>query len=224
MGEVLILVQVFWGTFFEGLHGFEVIERPGIDMFRSYMPDIAAFMEEGHGPVDSVICTGKIKHVGSTYTEQWNYLKSLLPVDKVRGAKLTLPAPEWYHMRYREGKAYPTSVYASDEEYFADIAAAYQIELQTLYDHGLRNVQIDDPNLACRYSETSWEPFADHVLDFCSEKMLAGWQEDRSNVRSANETLDLYIKLYNDCISKRPQDMHGRVPFAELLPPVCRFV
>lgn len=155
MGEELILVQVFWGTFFEGLQGFEVIERPGIDLFRPYMPDIAAFMEEGHGPVDSVICTGKIKHVGSTYTEQWNYLKSLLPVDKVRGAKVTLAAPEWYHMRYREGKAYPTSVYASDEEYFGDIAAAYQIELQTLYDHGLRNVQIDDPNFACRYSKTN---------------------------------------------------------------------
>ncbi|KAL8789270.1 MAG: hypothetical protein Q9195_006916 [Heterodermia aff. obscurata] len=148
------ITDVFWGTFFQGLQGFEVIERPGIDMFRPYMPDIAAYMEEGHGPVDSVICTGKIKHVGSTYTEQWNYLKSLLSEDKVRGAKLTLPAPEWYHMRYREGKAYPTSVYASDEEYFADIAAAYHTELQTLYDHGLRNVQIDDPNFACEYGET----------------------------------------------------------------------
>lgn len=156
MGDVLILVQGRWGTFFQALQGFEVIERPGIDMFRPYMPDIAAYIEEGHGPADSVICNGKIKHVGSAYTEQWDYLKSLLPLDKVRGAKLTLAAPEWYHMRYREGKAYPTWVYASDEEYFGDIAAAYQTELQTLYDHGLRNVQIDDPNLACRYRETGF--------------------------------------------------------------------
>ena len=54
-------------------------------------------------------------------------------------------------MRYREGVAYPKSVYASDDEYFADIAQAYQTELQTLYNHGLRNVQIDDPNFTCMF-------------------------------------------------------------------------
>ena len=53
-------------------------------------------------------------------------------------------------MRYREGKAYPNSGYTNDDDYFADIAKAYQVELQTLYDHGLRNVQFDDPNLACK--------------------------------------------------------------------------
>ena len=52
-------------------------------------------------------------------------------------------------MRYKEGRAYPKSVYSNDAEYFADIATAYQEELKILYDHGLRNVQIDDPNLAC---------------------------------------------------------------------------
>ena len=104
------------------------------------------------GPVESVVCVSEIKHIGSTYTEQWDFLKSLLPTNKISGAKLTLPAPEWYHMRYREGKAYPQSVYASDEEYFADIVEAYQTELQILYDHGLRNVQIDDPNFACGFA------------------------------------------------------------------------
>ena len=149
---------MFWGTFFEGLDGFKIIERPNIDMFRTYMPDISAFMEEGHGPVESVVCVSKIKYTGSTYTDQWDYLKSLLPTDKVAGAKLTLPAPEWYHMRYREGQAYQKSVYANGDEYFADIIKAYQMELQTLYDHGLRNVQIDDPNLACTYTNRSCLP------------------------------------------------------------------
>ena len=151
---------MFWGTFFEGLKGFETIKQPGVDIFRSYMPDIAAFLENGHGPVESVICIDKIKHTGSTYTEQWNFLKRLLPANKVRGAKLTLAAPEWYHMRYREGKAYPKSVYSNDEEYFADIAKAYQTELQILYDHGLRNVQIDDPNFACMF-------MSDHCITAC---------------------------------------------------------
>jgi methionine synthase II (cobalamin-independent) len=42
-------------------------------------------------------------------------------------------------------------VYASDAECFADIAKAYRDELKILYDNGLRNVQIDDPNLACSF-------------------------------------------------------------------------
>jgi methionine synthase II (cobalamin-independent) len=96
------------------------------------------------------VCTGKIKHKGSTYLEQWNYLKGLLPPDRVKEAKLTLPAPEWYHLRYQAGHAYPKEVYANDAEYFADIAVAYQTELKILYDAGCRNVTIDDPNLACK--------------------------------------------------------------------------
>ena len=57
-------------------------------------------------------------------------------------------------MRYIDGKAYPKNVYANDKEYFADIAKAYQVELDILYKAGLRNVQFDDPNLACKYTFT----------------------------------------------------------------------
>lgn len=63
-----------------------------------------------------------------------------------------------YHLRYKTGKAYPKEVYADDAEYFADIAKAYQDELQILYDAGLRNVQFDDPNLACTLPPSS-SPF-----------------------------------------------------------------
>lgn len=113
----------------------------------AYLPIIA---EAGHKPGESIICTGKIKHVGSTYIDQWNYLKKLLPEGGASEAKLTLPAPEWYHLRYQPGRAYSKGVYANDAEYFADIAKAYRTELQVLYDAGCRNVTIDDPNLACK--------------------------------------------------------------------------
>ncbi len=93
-------------------------------------------MEKGYKPGESVICTGKIKHVGSTYLEQWNYLKSVVPKEMVPNCKLTLAA-------------YPKDVYSNESDYFADIATAYQAELDILYKAGLRNVQIDDPNLAC---------------------------------------------------------------------------
>lgn len=184
--------HMFWGTFFPGLEGFKEIKNPNLNMFRLYMPSIAAYMESNLKPGESAVCTGKIKHVGSTYVDQWNYLKSTVPKERVRECKMTMPGPEWYHMRYKEGIAYPKDVYPSDKEYFADIAKAYQIELQILYDNGLRNVQIDDPNFAY----------------FCSEKMLEGWKKDPLNFKTADQTLDEYINLHNDCLSKRPADMH----------------
>jgi hypothetical protein len=47
-----------------------------------------------------------------------------LPKEGVGEAKLTLAAPEWYHLRHKAGKAYPKEVYANDNEYFADIVKA----------------------------------------------------------------------------------------------------
>lgn len=107
--------------------------------------------EAGHKPGESIVCTGKIKHVGSSYIKDWEFLKGLVPADRVKELKITLAAPEWYHLRYKQGKAYPKEVYANDAEYFADIAAAYRAELKILYDAGCRNVTIDDPNLACEF-------------------------------------------------------------------------
>ncbi|KAM0809197.1 putative Cobalamin-independent methionine synthase MetE C-terminal/archaeal domain-containing protein [Seiridium cardinale] len=178
----------FWGTFFPSLQGFEEIS-PDWDMFRLYVPDTAAFTEAGHKPGESIVCTGKIKHVGSSYIKDWEFLKALVPADRVKELKITLAAPEWYHLRYKKGKAYPSDVYATDAEYFADIAAAYRTELQILHDAGCRNVTIDDPNLAY----------------FCSEKMLAGFKEDGED---SEALLDSYIKLYNDCLRSRPEDLH----------------
>ncbi|KAJ0345099.1 hypothetical protein KNSL1_008694 [Colletotrichum chrysophilum] len=181
--------EIFWGNFFPGLEGFEEVPAPSWDIFRMYVPDIAAFIESDHKPGESILCTGKIKHKGSTYLREWEYLKTLIPPEKVKDAKLTLPAPEWYHLRYKKGHAYPKDVYANDEEYFADIAKAYRTELEFLYDHGVRNVTIDDPNLAY----------------FCSEKMLQGFKEAGED---SDALLQSYIKLYNDSISSRPADMH----------------
>ncbi|KAJ5163648.1 Methionine synthase vitamin-B12 independent [Penicillium coprophilum] len=184
--------HMFWGTFFPGLDGFEEVSDVGVDDFRPYAPDIAAFLEAGHKPGESVLCTGKIKHVGSTYIDQFKYLASQVPSSEVENLKITLAAPNWYHLRYREGKAYPKSVYANDEDYFGDIAKAYQAELQILYDVGCRNVQFDDPNLAY----------------FCSEKFLTGFKEDPLNVYSADTMFEKYIKQYNDCLANLPADMH----------------
>ncbi|KAG9234207.1 hypothetical protein BJ875DRAFT_462174 [Amylocarpus encephaloides] len=184
---------VFWGTFFEELEGMTEIRQPSMDLFRPYVPDIAGFIEKGHKPGQSCLCTGKISHKGkSTLVGQFEYLKTLIPEEKWGEIKLTMIAPPWYHLRYKDGKAYPKDVYASDEEYFKDIAKAVSAELDILYEAGVRNVQFDDPNFAY----------------FCSEKMLAGWVEDKTNSRTAEETLDSYIQCYNDSIAKHTDKMH----------------
>ncbi|KAF4263124.1 hypothetical protein CNMCM8812_004304 [Aspergillus fumigatus] len=184
--------HMFWGSFFPGLEGFEEVTDFDADIFRPYAPDVAAFLEAGHKPGETVICTGKIKHVGSTYVDQFKHLASLVAPEKVKNLKLTLAAPNWYHLRYKNGKAFPKNVYSTEDEYLSDIAKAYQEELQILYDAGCRNVQFDDPNLAY----------------FCSEKMLEGWKADPLNTATADEMFDKYVKQYNELLSKRPADLH----------------
>ncbi|KAH1489809.1 hypothetical protein LV164_008341 [Aspergillus fumigatus] len=184
--------HMFWGSFFPGLEGFEEVTDFDADIFRPYAPDVAAFLEAGHKPGETVICTGKIKHVGSTYVDQFKHLASLVAPEEVKNLKLTLAAPNWYHLRYKNGKAFPKDVYSAEDEYLSDIAKAYQEELQILYDAGCRNVQFDDPNLAY----------------FCSEKMLEGWKADPLNTATADETFDKYVKQYNELLSKRPADLH----------------
>ncbi|KAF2470182.1 methionine synthase-like protein [Lindgomyces ingoldianus] len=202
--------HMFWGTFFPSLLGMKEVQNPPFETFRTYVPDIAAFMETGHKPGESVYCVGKIQHTGqSTYIDQFEFLKTLVSKERWGEIKLTLAAPNWYHLRYVDGKAYPKDVYQNDRAYFGDVAKAYQVELDILYKAGLRNVQFDDPNLACEY-QRQIVPCLPAPEDeyFCSEKMREGWKNDKNNTVTVDELFDMYIDLYNDCISKIPADMH----------------
>jgi methionine synthase II (cobalamin-independent) len=49
---------------------------------------------------------------------------------------------------------------------------------------------------------------ADYGLDFCSEKMVEGWAADKSNQRSLESLLDLYISTYNQVISEHVDKIH----------------
>lgn len=69
---------------------------PDIELFRQYAPDMAAFMEKGHQPGESVICTGKISHTGkSSYIDQFEFMKTQVPKEDWGNIKLTLAAPNW---------------------------------------------------------------------------------------------------------------------------------
>lgn len=156
---------VFWGTFFEELEGMTEIRNPPMDLFRSYVPDIAGFIEKGHKPGQSCICTGKIRHKGkSTLIGQFEYLKTLIPEERWGEIRLTMIAPPWYHLRYKNGLAFPPEVYASDEEYLADISKAASEELDILYAAGVRSIQFDNPNFACESREPPAPPLTFRLL------------------------------------------------------------
>lgn len=148
---------MFWGTFFEELNGMKELQLgvlKGYDagMFRDYAPDVKSFLEAKEIPNAVTVCVGKISHPGhSSNARELEVMKANMPEEEWKNIKITLISPSWYHFRYRAGRAYPQDVYANDEEYFADVAKAYQTELKLLHDAGIRNIQIDDPNLACKF-------------------------------------------------------------------------
>lgn len=182
---------MFFDGVFDQLEGMTLIPQVPPEMVKFYVPDVRAFQLESTGTfkkADSWICTGKLRRVKPFYKEQFEGLKKFVSPDEVKGIKLTVCAPEWFHLRHGE-HAFNSGVYANDEAYFADVVQAYREEFQELYSLGCRNIQFDDPLLAY----------------FCAESMLQGMKDE--GVDSA-AILDLYIKVYNDILKDRPSDLN----------------
>lgn len=175
--------HMFYDGFFEHLEGFTEVDTPPREIFKLYVPDIAAFLAENTKPAATTLCTGKVKHVKSGYLPQFEELKKFVDPEDIPNIKMTMAAPEWFHLRHGQ-HAYSKDVYSNDEEHFNDIAVAYRTELEILYKAGVRNVQIDDPLLAY----------------FCDESMLKGMKADGEDPAGR---LDAYIRLYNNCLRDR---------------------
>ncbi|KAF2667269.1 5-methyltetrahydropteroyltriglutamate-homocysteine methyltransferase [Microthyrium microscopicum] len=187
----------FWGEMWDQFGGTLRLEDADASMFRLYHPDVVSLIEKDRKvmPGDSVIAGAKLFHDPDTSVANLHELKLVqkyLPKEKWGDIKLTVITPAWFHMRYKQGKAWSKGVYGSDKEYFADVAKVYQEELAMLYAAGLRNVQFDDPGMAY----------------FCSKSFRQGWEEDKDNDGTVEDLLDAYISLYNDSISKLPADFH----------------
>ncbi|KAF3764317.1 UROD/MetE-like protein [Cryphonectria parasitica EP155] len=191
----------FWGLMWDEFDGAVALQEAEASMFRLYHPDVVSLIEKDRQvmPGDSVIAGAKLGWTegrsGKANLHELSLIQAAVPKEKWADIKLTLITPAWFHMRYKQNKAWKEGVYASDAEYFQDVAKVYQAELDALYKAGLRNVQFDDPGLAY----------------FCSQKFRQGWAEDKDNIGTVDDLLDAYIQLYNDCISKVPSDMHTGV-------------
>ncbi|KAI0655349.1 UROD/MetE-like protein [Cubamyces menziesii] len=180
--------HMFYDGVFDNLEGMKHVQPVPPEMFMDYVPDVAAFKKLDFKGADTYICVSKLKRTKPFYVPQYEALKALTTPEEHKNIKITMAAPEWFHLRHGE-YAYPKDVYNNDEEYFADIATAYQAEIQDLYAAGCRNIQIDDPLLAY----------------FCAESMIKGMEERGVDHEAL---LDTYIRAYNNCLKNRPADMN----------------
>lgn len=182
--------SIFYAGFFEKLPGFTVKLRDIPSGFRTNYPTTTELHRRGVKTRPAAVATGKIGYGESPYLGEWLYLRSLIPESQWKECKITMPSVTWHHIQLKPGTAYMAdSGYENDDAYFGDLAAAYRSEFQTLYDAGLRSIQIDDPNLTY----------------FFSEAFLEGCKADGVD---ADALLDAYIAAHNLCLKDRPKDLH----------------
>lgn len=177
---------IFYDKFFEALTGFELRYTP-MEEFKLDFPTNRPLLKWGVPGRPAGYPTGKVSLDKSAYLDDWLYLKSLLPEDQWKNAKMTIPPPGWWHIQLKN--PYNKELYARDEDLLADLSTAVRKEILTLYDHGLRVIQVDDPNLSF----------------FCDETWI---ETCKSEGVDLERLLELYIKSHNDAIKDLPSDLH----------------
>ncbi|KZT30667.1 UROD/MetE-like protein [Neolentinus lepideus HHB14362 ss-1] len=180
------------GFYFEGvfnkLEGMTFVPNRPLTEYKPYIPFVVLFSAMGLKEFPSIYCTGKIKRTEPWYTEQFIALKHLVPPEDVKNLKVTMCPPTWFHQRHGSKLTYDLSVYENDDEYFTDLAKAYQEEIQDLYDLGCRNIQFDDATFCF----------------FCDERMVSGMKALGDDYETL---LDTYVRAINTAVKGRPADM-----------------
>jgi len=127
--------------------------------------------------------TGKVRHDKPIQRADFEFLRSVTS----RTPKVSIPSPTMLH--FRGGRnAISTEAYPDLGGFYADVAAGYADELQSLGDAGCRYVQFDDTNLAY----------------LCDEKMRDG---ARKRGDDPDELPRRYARLINAAIEHRPEGM-----------------
>ncbi|KAF4971598.1 hypothetical protein FSARC_1630 [Fusarium sarcochroum] len=184
---------MFCNGFFEHLQGMEIsndLRIPGD--FRRGLKNIEALKELGAKTFGGAIATSKIKHVESPYLPVWETMKQDIPPDQWKDCKMSFISPTWQHVHLVKNTAYTSAAYTTDKGYFDDLTAAYHQEFQTLYDAGLRSIQVDDPILTY------------FILDDFREEL-------RRDGIDPDELLSMYIDVHNQAIAGLPQDMYTSI-------------
>ncbi|KAK5995303.1 hypothetical protein PT974_03704 [Cladobotryum mycophilum] len=181
--------KYYFSGFFEKITGCREVSPVPWELTRLSAPPIAALKRNGQQYPMAALCEAKMSYDSSPYLENWRMLRDTLPKEQWAECKFTMPPPCYFHLRLAPGKCYSPQAYASDQDFFADLAEVYRREIRTLFDEGLRNLQIDDPTLAY----------------FCSDEMRESLRADGVD---PDELFELYLKAHNDCIADRPDGLH----------------
>jgi 5-methyltetrahydropteroyltriglutamate--homocysteine methyltransferase len=130
-----------------------------------------------------LVVTGKIRRSKPIMVDHLAYLKSVTK----KTAKFCMPAATYMHMRggrnIVDKKAYPDM-----DEFWADVATAYQAEIADLGKAGLTYLQIDDVSFCC-------------LCDPKFHKQIANDGEDPDKLPAK------YSQVINSLIAKRPKSM-----------------
>ena len=148
---------------------------------------IAIRFHSGRGDVDFappvMQVTAPVRHVRPIQLDDFSFLKSVTQ----RTPKVTIPSPTMLHFRGGRG-AISREAYPDLEAFFADVAAAYRMEIAALGAAGCRYLQLDDTNLAY----------------LCDAKMREG---ARLRGDDPDELPRRYARLINAAIGERPDGM-----------------
>ncbi len=130
-----------------------------------------------------MVVTGKIAHKKPIQLADYQFLASHV----TETPKVSIPSPTMLH--FRAGRSgIPEDVYPEMDAFYADVAAAYRAEVDSLAAAGCRYIQMDDTNLAYLCDDEQRADAAKRGLD-------------------PDATTRQYAKLINDSFASAPGDM-----------------
>lgn len=145
--------------------------------------DDAAYVTfQGVKAAPQLSVTGPIAFAEPIMRADFSFLNSVTS----RTAKVCMPAPGILHNR--GDRASLRAQYPDDEQFFADLVAAYRAEVDSLYAAGCRYLQIDDTTAA--------------MLCDPAERDAARQRGD-----DPDHLLELYARAVSDIVSGRPDDL-----------------
>ncbi|PWN54125.1 putative methionine synthase, vitamin-b12 independent [Violaceomyces palustris] len=144
-------------------------------------------LEQESSSPPTLSITSKLGHPVDIEVRNFEYLKSLVPPERHRHIKVTIPSPTMCH--FRGGRAaISQQAYPDLEDFFRDLAECYRQEIDALYKAGCRYLQLDDTNLA-----------------YLTDPEMRRQAEQRGE--DLEELPKRYISLINSSLSSRPADM-----------------
>jgi len=131
---------------------------------------------------DAIQVTRKLSMDKTIFGEDFAFLQTIAG-DSV--PKQTIPAPSMVHYRSGIRAVVSESIYPDTEEFWSDLGAAYNAEVQRLAAQGCRYLQLDDTSLA-------------YVNDPAQREYIAARGEDAERIHLR------YISLTNAAVAGRP--------------------